>query len=48
MMRGSLQKEKLKKELKIFFFFNFKKRGGSLIRARSLIRSNTVGISKDD
>ena len=32
-----------KKKLKIFFFF-FKKRGGSLIRACSLIRSNTVMI----
>ena len=38
MMTGSLKKKKLKD----FFFFNFKKRGGPLIRACSLIRSNTV------
>ena len=32
-----------KKKLKDFYFFNFKKRGGGpLIRACSLIRSNTV------
>ena len=37
MMTGSLKKKNLKD-----FFFNFKKRGGSLIRACSLIRSNTV------
>ena len=46
MMTGSLKKKDLKKKKisKIFFFFNFKKRGGSLIRACSLIRSNTVHI----
>ena len=44
MMTGSLKKTDLKKNknLKDFFFFNFKKRGGLLIRACSLIRSNTV------
>ena len=43
MMTGSLKKKDLKKKK-----FNFKKRGGSLIRACSLIRSNTVlnNISK--
>ena len=36
------QKKKFKKKFR-FFFFNFKKKGGgSLIRACSLIRSNTV------
>ena len=47
MMTGSLKK---KKKLKDFFFFlNFKKRGGgSLIRACSLIRSNTVFIILDN
>ena len=40
MMTGSLKK---KKKLKDFFFF-FQKRGGALIRACSLIRSNTVYI----
>ena len=44
MMRGSLKKKKFK-----IFFFNFKKRGGCpLIRACSLIRSNTVGVSYRD
>ena len=46
MMTGSLKKKDLKKKkknVKDFFFFNLKKRGGgSLIRACSLIRSNTV------
>ena len=38
MMTGSLKKKKIK-----IFFFNFiKKGGGPLIRAYSLIRSNTV------
>ena len=39
MITGSLKKKKIKKN---FFFFKFQKRGGSLIRACSLIRSNTV------
>ena len=43
MMTGSLKKKK-KKLIKRFFFFNFKKRGGPLNRACSLIRSNTVHI----
>ena len=45
MMTGSLKKKDLKKKKikRFFFFFNFKKGGGgSLIRACSLIRSNTV------
>ena len=43
MMTGSLKKKIYKKKkLKRFFFFKLKK-GGSLIRACSLIRSNTVG-----
>ena len=42
MMRGSLQKKKLKKKKKKNFFFYFKKGGCPLIRACSLIRSNTV------
>ena len=43
MMTGSLKKKKNLKKLKDFFFFKFKKKGGGpLIRACSLIRSNTV------
>ena len=43
MMTGSLKKKIKKKKCKRFFFLNFKKGGGgSLIRACSLIRSNTV------
>ena len=41
MMTGSLKKKK-KKKIKRFFFFFSKKGGGPLIRACSLIRSNTV------
>ena len=51
MMTGSLKKKK-KKIFFFFFFLNLKKKGGPLIRACSLIRSNTVFIfllfSKDD
>ena len=45
MMTGSLKKKKIKKKkIKRFFFFLLKKKGGGgpLIRACSLIRSNTV------
>ena len=42
MMTGSLQKKRLKKKKFQRFFFFQKKGGGSLIRACSLIRSNTV------
>ena len=42
MMTGSLKKKDLKKKKFKDFFFLFKKKGGSLIRACSLIRSNTV------
>ena len=41
MMTGSLKKKIKKKKIKRFFFY-FKKGGGPLIRACSLIRSNTV------
>ena len=49
MMTGSLKKKRFffffffkTKKLKDFFFIISKKRGGPLIRACSLIRSNTV------
>ena len=43
MMTGYLKKKDLKKKKNQRFFFLFKKKGGgSLIRACSLIRSNTV------
>ena len=41
MMTGSLKKDLKKIKLKDFFFL-IKKRGGSLIKACSLIRSNTL------
>ena len=41
MMTGSLKKKKKKKKIKDFFFFQ-EKGGCPLIRACSLIRSNTV------
>ena len=44
MMTGSLKKKRFKKKLKDFFI---SKKGGSLIRACSLIRSNTVYVKCD-